>query len=92
VSLVLPTQQLQVERLAIQVDNRTRIRKADLPRAVKEFGIHAPGSDQQVDSVSVAVPDLEQCRNRIVDVANPELRLVTSGGEWLSQGPGLLNP
>jgi len=42
--------------------------------------------DQQVDSVAMAVPDLEQCRDRVVDIASPERRLVAFLHEGLSQG------
>ena len=68
-----------------------RIREPDLPRAVQKFGVHTAQPDQEIDAVTVVVPDFKQSRDRIIGIADPEIGLVTRLGEGLPQGLRLAN-
>jgi hypothetical protein len=66
-------------------DFEDRVREPDLPRAVHQFRVHAPQSDQEIDAIAVAILDLEQRGNRVIDIAGPEHGFVALLNEGLSQ-------
>ena len=66
-------------------------REPDLPRAVQQFRVHAAQADQEIDAVTVAVPDFEQSRDRVIGIADPEICIETLLGEGPPQRLRLAN-
>jgi hypothetical protein len=50
-------ERLQGDEVLPTDDLQDRFREPDLPRAVQKFGVHAAQADQEIDVVTVAVPD-----------------------------------